>query len=997
MNASELMRRVLASGADESGIRDRFMDDDALYAQCFLEFLEEPNFALLREAMEQGDYDQAFAAAHALKCLSGNLGVTGFYEAVCVLVESLRAKDYGPTEQEHRAVLHQLYRLRSLAELPVPTEDGQAEENALPAAPPDPAPAEIPAVETKRVRNRFLPAAIALLAAVVLCVAGAFTGIFLTYRRNIAAESADHLTEIAHQVRVYIEEKIANDWRTARSVGDTLQDGNYTDDDATILDMMKKKQQVWQVTDIRLYTEDGGSICVDGLKEPNDVASDTVVRARETGEYLSIVDSNITYTVPVDTALRYHGSRIAAVSVVQSMDSYLDELGFSTFDGRAWMYLTEASGIVVSSLSSPGAPSAFNIQAVLAERTLAPLTGSGVFNGDLLAVPEMEVFRTSGGGPMLYLVSSPVDSGKDSLKLYYLAPVDAVNETMNRFARQLVLLSLFLLLVFAAVATLLFVSVYQSRKKRFDQALLAREQMFDLLTEHTKAVYTLFEVGQPAPRYISNNAAAILGGSIWTMHRTAEGLRMHSRRPEEHDTVLQINGMMADWDGRGPFKSGYILNDHTVPPSYFEVQLYPADDEGRDYVGIAQDVTQAFRREQAARDALVMAERANEAKSRFLSNMSHDIRTPMNAIVNMTEFSLDSMDQPKKQREYLLTIRESADHLLRIINDVLDMSRIESGQTVIESVPFSMQAELQRQADIIRPLCANKELTLITDFQAVHTPAVRGDQLKLGQILMNLLSNAVKFTPPKGAVRFTAAEVPSLREDMVDLRVTVEDTGIGIPQDYIQRIFEPFSRADDKRVSRIEGTGLGLSICHSYVTAMGGVIHCESEEGEGSVFTVELFFQKTDALPEETAVHSAPGGQPFLGKRCLVGEDNRLNQTIAATMLERLGFLVDMASDGRETVQRFLQSRPGLYDVVYMDIQMPVMDGYQATVAIRESEHPQARTIPILAMTANVFAEDVEKARIAGMDGHLGKPMTTLRLVEETERAMQKKKRSSPS
>lgn len=386
-----------------------------------------------------------------------------------------------------------------------------------------------------------------------------------------------------------------------------------------------------------------------------------------------------------------------------------------------------------------------------------------------------------------------------------------------------------------------------------------------------------------------------------------------------------------------------------------------------------------------------MAERSNKAKSLFLSNMSHDIRTPMNAIVNMTSFALDSFSNPKKQREYLNIIQESSDHLLHLINDILDMSRIESGQAVIASEPFSLKGELKKLSDIIEPLCGEKKLTYLTDFSEVSTDAILGDQVKVSQILLNLLSNAVKFTPPKGAIRFTAHERPSMKPELAEFEFKVEDNGIGIAPDSIEKIFEPFIRVDDKRVSRIEGTGLGLSICRSYVKAMGGEIRCESEENNGSIFTVSLVFRKADKNPDgESNEEPEWSEKPFIGKRCLVCEDNGTNRTIAKTMLERIGFVVELAENGKEGRDKFLLSKAGYYDIIYMDIQMPYLDGYQATVAIRESRHWQAKAIPIVAMTANVFAEDIEKARISGMDAHLGKPIIALDLIEVTSKLLGK-------
>ena len=990
MNATELLKRILATNVDDTGISDRFDGDAELYDTCFRYFLDEPNLMLLDEAISIKDYEKAFAAAHTLKGLSGNLGLTAFYDAIGELVESLRTKSYGKVENEYAAAMHELHKLRGIISdepfMTEPSADWAIKPTSLIAA-------KTPSKPHGKT-DWFLPVSAMIILVILMGVGLLFFGIFVEYNENITHESATHLVEINHQMKLYIEEKIENDWNVARSVGDSITGSNYTDDDAAVFDMLLRKRDVWKVTELMLYTENGYAIRSDGGVEANDLASEAINMAREQNGFVSIIDSDLIYTVPVETNLTFNGSRIVAVSVFQNMGSFLDNMNFSSFDGSAWMYLTSDDGIVISKLTNNAAEPVFNFIALVEGKKLKSLDKRDLFATDLLSATTPTALLMLDEGGTEYVVSTPISAHGAPLRLFYLVPEAVVNETMNGFSAQLIRLSLFVILVFAVAAILFFRYVYLVRKKQFDERLLAREHMFDLLVHNTRTAFGLFTTSQDTPVYISGNAVDVIGDEYWTIEKSPSGYRMQSSADPEPDVIRQVNERMRDWDGRSVFKSGYVFNGSASTPSYFELQLYPVDSENGSFVGIAQDMTQVYEREEAAKAAMEMAKRSNEAKSRFLSNMSHDIRTPMNAIVNMTAFARKSKNDPEKLDAYLQTLQESSDHLLGIINEVLDMSRIESGQIVIGSEPFDIKAEIERLAAIIRPLCQARNQKFITNFESIKTTAVRGDQVKFSQIIMNLLSNAVKFTPEKGVIHFTAEEIPSLREDVADIRFTIEDNGIGISKEYLQHIFEPFSRADEKRVSNVEGTGLGLSICRGYVLAMGGIIHCESEEGNGSVFTVELFFSRSDAVPETDDGFDVPEELPFRGKCCLVLEDNAINLAIANTLLTQLGFSVELASDGQRGIERFLASESGHYDIIYTDIQMPVMDGYQAAAAIRKSDHAQAGTIPIVAVSANVFAEDVDKARVAEMDAFLGKPITTRQLIEETNKAFMNRKRN---
>ena len=385
--------------------------------------------------------------------------------------------------------------------------------------------------------------------------------------------------------------------------------------------------------------------------------------------------------------------------------------------------------------------------------------------------------------------------------------------------------------------------------------------------------------------------------------------------------------------------------------------------------------------DQKLRDALTMADSANRAKTQFLSSVSHDIRTPLNAVINMSRFLSEEITD-RKQSEELGVIRESSEHLLNLINDVLDMSRIESGKLTFHDAPFDMQGVLAGVCEMIRPLCEAKKQKFVFECGEMTETHLTGDALRLNQILINLLNNAVKYTPEHGEIHFTVQELKAIAGDELPFRFTVRDNGIGIPEDRLTTIFQPFTRVENETVRETEGSGLGLAITKSFVDALGGSIAVESRVGEGSVFAVELNYRPGDGGKKEEKAESGTEescteaqNARFDGRRALVVEDNAVNLMIASTILKKRGFLVESAGNGAEAVRQYEAHPAEWYDIIYMDIQMPVENGYDAAREIRASGQADAGTIPIVAMTANAFAEDMERARAAGMDAHLAKPI----------------------
>ena len=398
----------------------------------------------------------------------------------------------------------------------------------------------------------------------------------------------------------------------------------------------------------------------------------------------------------------------------------------------------------------------------------------------------------------------------------------------------------------------------------------------------------------------------------------------------------------------------------------------------------------------AAEDALKVAESASKAKSTFLSNMSHDIRTPMNAIIGFATLALDDIRDGKKVQDYLSKILSSSKHLLGLINDILDMSRIESGKVVLEEQETDLVTTLQELQSIMEGQAKERKLKLHVDYSNLRDRHVFCDKTRLNQVMFNLLANAVKFTSEGGSIWLTMSQMePTYEvEDRAIYEIRVKDTGIGIDKAFIKHIFEPFERERTSTVSKIQGTGLGMAITKNIVDMMGGTIEVESQKGVGTEFIIRLELRlqaEAGAANEEGAKqHShAEGVAEFAGKRLLLAEDNELNREIACMLLSKYGFVIDTAENGQEAVDLVAASAPGYYDLVLMDIQMPVMDGHEATRRIRNLKDKELAKVPVVAMTANAFDEDRKAAKECGMNGFISKPINMQEVVQALRMCLQ--------
>lgn len=473
--------------------------------------------------------------------------------------------------------------------------------------------------------------------------------------------------------------------------------------------------------------------------------------------------------------------------------------------------------------------------------------------------------------------------------------------------------------------------------------------------------------------------------------------RLH---PEDAERTME-----AYWDcvaGKKEYDVKYRLKKKNGVYDWFEAHGRTARYENgkpRLFIGTFINITDELKVQQAMEEAYQAANRANAAKTEFLASMSHDIRTPLNAVIGTTAIALANLHNPEKMQHCLTRIMDSSEHLLALVNEILDMNKIECGKFDLDMEEFNLADMIRGFISDFKPLALERQHRITVNMDGIIHEEVIGDSERLYRCLINFMGNAIKYTPDGGNICFSVSEKPAHRPAIGCYEFIFEDDGIGMSEEYIKTLFEPFSRADDKRAQKQQGTGLGMPITRNIIRMMNGDVKVESRLNEGSKFTATVFLKlqrESEAAPEPEVAACAQdleeadfAGKPldeyreqdFSGKRILVVEDNDINAEIATEILQMTGAVIDHVWNGQEAVDTLAAVPDGYYDLVFMDIQMPVMNGYEASAAIRRADSEYLRCVPIVTMSANTFAEDVKMSLSSGMNDHIAKPLEFDRLL----------------
>ena len=931
--------------------------------------------------------------------------------------------------------------------------------------------------------------------------------------KTIYEESVSHLTEVFHQSDNMLRELTDKNLNYLHMWGENLQD---ISSEGEIRDYIKKAQEDAGFLDFFFLSADGNYKMATGetgylglqeniedeIRQGNDVIANAAVPGK----------SQLLVFATAKAHGIYQGFEYDAIAIAYENSDIVDVLDISAFDGNAQSFVVHPDGRVVVDHSSEAWGNVYNFFGVLREH-------SDMSEKEINELSEKFKARRTDAmllnldGRNYYLVYEKSDI-QDWMFLG-LVQADIVNASMNTLQLSTMLLVGAVVLCITAILIGFILRKNSVRLKKKDTEILYRDEMFQKLSMNVDDVFLMLDAKTYQADYVSPNVEKLLGITIEQIREDICILgELHSEdmKDSKKDYLKEIQvHEQQEWDFE-------CVHQKTGERRWFHSVAMGSEVNGnKKYILVMSDRTADKKMNQALSDAVHAAENANQAKSTFLSNMSHDIRTPMNAIIGFTTLAVSNIDNKKRVRDYLGKILSSSNHLLSLINDILDMSRIESGKIHLEETEVSLSDVLHDLKTIISGQIHAKQLELYMDAMDVMNEDVYCDKTRLNQILLNLLSNAIKFTPAGGMISVRLKQYPGTQRERQLYEIRVKDNGIGMSEDFVQKLFSPFERERSSTVSRTQGTGLGMAITKNIVDMMGGNIEIQTEQGKGTEFIVRLplrtqskhhrvekiaaleglkalviddDFNTCDSvtkmlakvgmrsewtlsgkeavlrarqsielgdafhayiidwrLPDMNGIEvtrqirslgddtpiiiltaydwseieaeaRAAGvnafcakpifmsdirdtlmtaiGQKqdrtdddilpavssdFRGRSILLVEDNELNSEIAMAILNEYGFQVDTAEDGAEAVEKIRNSAPGDYELVLMDIQMPVMNGYEAAKQIRALDDPALAEITILAMTANAFDEDRKKALECGMDGFLSKPIVIEELI----------------
>ena len=967
-------------------------------------------------------------------------------------------------------------------------------------------------------RQKWLPVAAILL---LIFLAVGFSVQYISFvSQTIYQESTSHLEEVLHKSNNMLKEMVRKNLTYLHLYNGFLES---TSDEAEIQAYIRAAQQEAGFAEFYFLTYDGNYMTVTGktgylglqtnLDEKLAHDEDVVVNTALPGK-----PQMLAFICP-ETQGSYRGFAYDAVAITYYNDEVLRLLDNSAFQGNASNYVIYPDGRVVIDNSVNRKETIYNFIAMLRDH-------SDLSEAQILDLSN--AFAQGGSGNMkvklgdtsYYLVYE--GTAVQSWTMVGLVPVSIVNASLDKLWSYTIQIVVGIASGLAVLVILLIVRRNRATVCRKNTEILYRDELFRKLSLNVDDVFLMLDAKTSKTDYVSPNIGRLLGIPWKTVRQDVHALAelRPQNDPDRDKNFLEglSRGEQREWDAA-------YLHQETRELRWFHIIAMGSEVEGRTkYILVMSDRTADKQINQALSDAVAAAETANRAKSTFLSNMSHDIRTPMNAIIGFTTLALSNIDDKERVKDYLAKTLASSNHLLSLINDVLDMSRIESGKIHLEEVEVNLSDVLHDLKTIVSGQIYAKQLELYMDATDVTDEDVYCDKTRLNQILLNLLSNAIKFTPAGGTVSVRVRQLAGKVHGCGQYEFRIKDNGIGMSPEFAKKIFEPFERERTSTVSRIQGTGLGMAITKNIVDMMGGTIEVQTAQGKGSEFiicvplrtqdehrpvekiteleglkalVVDDDFNTCDSvtkmlvkvgmraewtlsgkeavlrarqsiemsdvyhayiidwrLPDMNGIEvtrqirslhddtpiiiltaydwsdieveaKAAGVTAFCSKpmfmsdlretlmsalgqkltdasqellpeedadfkdrHILLVEDNELNREIAQEILREYGFRVDTAENGAVAVEKVRTAAPGSYDLVLMDVQMPVMDGYTATRQIRALENPALAGIPILAMTANAFDEDRRNAMESGMNGFLSKPIVIGDLVQELHKIL---------
>ena len=824
---------------------------------------------------------------------------------------------------------------------------------------------------------------IALLLVLVLAAGVIWAGsaYFDFVAQTIFDESTAHLTEIFHQANQQLYNLVSDNWSRMRMWAPYIE---KTQSDEEIVAYVNQAREESNFTDFYFISRDGKYITLSEDRGYLDLREQlpTLILDDQPIVVNSVVPDKpeiMVFAIPTERG-SFRGFDYEAIAITYNNSDMVEALKISAFNGQASTYAVLPDGRIAVDNSSEAMDSVHNLFVLLEE--------SKSLTDDQITALQQD-FLSGNSGSLLFKINGVSNylvyesANFQNWTVVGIVPADVVNSSMNELQTTTITVVSAITIAMAVMLLLLVIIQNRQKLKQKDNALLARDELFSKLSVNVDDVFLMVDAKDLRVEYVSPNIEKLVGISEQQVFDDIHEIE-HLLRTDESEHILDqlsdiLPGEQRLWDRE-------YIHQITGEELWFRVAAFCTDIQGEaKYILDLSDRTKDKKINQKLADAVHTAENANRAKTIFLNNMSHDIRTPMNAIMGFTDIAMKYHPKPEVEN-CLQKIRESSEHLLTLINDVLDISRIESGKIKFAPIGVDIVEVTDTVLSIMYGFLSNRNITFHTHLAIPETRYVLADAVRIREVLVNILGNAVKFTGDGGSITFTSDYLPGADDRHMIVRYRVTDTGVGMTKEFMKHIFDEFSQEESSARTHYKGSGLGMAISKRYVDLMGGNISVESEKGKGSTFTVELPLELTEA--DKVQKQASPGDSTDLtGVKILMAEDNDLNAEIAMVQLDELGIHITRASDGKEALKIFASNQPGTFDIIFMDIMMPKMNGYEATKAIRALQNrPDARTIPIIAMTANAFAEDVQASLDAGMNDHLSKPIVMEEVIKTIAR-----------